>query len=60
MERESVLKKSLKVIEHMKTQSFKKLSMRFLIDQKLDSINQKLHLIDPEAIEQRSKRADSN
>ena len=46
----------------MKTQGFKKLSMRFLIDRKLDSIDQKLDLIDrklysidPKAIEQRSK-----
>ena len=29
------------MIEHVKTQSFKKLFMRFLIDRKLDSIDQK-------------------
>ena len=34
--------------------------MRFLIDRKLDSINRKLHSIDPEAIERRSKRLGSN
>ena len=34
-----VFLKSLKVIEHVKTQSFKKLSMRFSTDRKLDSIN---------------------
>ena len=51
----------------MKTQGFKKLSMRFLIDRKLDSIDQKLDLIDrklysidPKAIEQRSKLSGSN
>ena len=46
--------------EHVKTQRFKKLSMRFSIDQKLDSIDRKLHLIDLDAIEQRSKRSGSN
>ena len=33
--------KSLKVIEHVKTQSFQKLSLRCSIDWKLDSINRK-------------------
>ena len=31
-----------------------------MIDQKLDSIDQKLHLIDPESIEQGLKRSDTN
>ena len=44
----------------MKTQGFKKLSMRFSIDQKLDLIDRKLHSIDPKAIKQRSKRSGSN
>ena len=33
----------------------KKLSMRFSIDRRIDSIDRKLHLIYPEAIEQQSK-----
>ena len=43
-----------------KTYVFKKLSERFSIDQKLDSIDRKLHLINPTAIKRWLNQADSN
>ena len=55
-EREKCFWNSLYVIEHAKTQSFKKLSMWFSIDRKLDSIDRKCLQL----IQQWSKWADSN
>jgi len=46
--------------EHVRISCFKKLSNRFLIDQKINSIDRKLHSIDPAAIEHRLSQADSN
>ena len=49
-EREKSFWKSLKVTDHVKTQGFKKLSIQFLIDRKLDLIDRKSLSIDPTAI----------
>ena len=50
-ERERTFWKSLNSDKHVKNLCFKKLSERFSIDRKLDSIDQKLHSINPTAIE---------
>ena len=44
----------------MKISCFKKLSERFAIDRKTDSIDRKLHSIDPASIKHQSSQADSN
>ena len=44
----------------MRKACFKKLSERFSIGRKLDSINRKIHSIDPASIEQRLSEADCN
>ena len=43
-----------KVLNTWKANGFKKLYVRFLINRKIDSIDQKLHLIDPTMIKHRS------
>jgi len=56
-----LLKRIWKVWEHVKESSFfKKLTDRFLIDRKTDSIGQKSYWIDPTSIENWSSQADSN
>ena len=53
--------KSFEIIKNMwKAYVFKKLSERFSIGQKIGSINQKSHSINPASIEERSSKADSN
>ena len=53
--------KSFEIMKNMwKAYVFKKLSERFSIGQKLDSINRKSHSIDPASIEQWLSQADSN